>query len=150
MVSEERLDEISIDFGRCLCVHSMLQMVDINLQLISFSRGFIPVTFQQLSKDTSPKAQGFQEVYTKVSGFLIFVLFYFQITSHLKEVFRSANRKSVREVQILLGNNVFAPVVVYKINVRPCCRHEESSLSENLDPEVTIGCSENCGTLDKR
>lgn len=58
--------QIEIDLNRCLCVHSLLQLVDVSLQTILYSRGIIPEPFQNMGRNDSQKVQEFLVLYQKV------------------------------------------------------------------------------------
>jgi hypothetical protein len=58
-----------IDFERCLCIHSLLQLVDVSLQTILYIRGVIPEPFSMIDSDPSPKMEQFRETYKKVLSF---------------------------------------------------------------------------------
>lgn len=61
MLSEE------IEIGRCLCIHSQLQAVDILLQSLLYQRGIVPsVVIHLLSAPESQPEVRFVDAYTKV------------------------------------------------------------------------------------
>jgi hypothetical protein len=64
---------IEIDLNKCLCVHSLLQLVDVSLQTILYSRGMIPEPYASLSTNESPKSQQFLDLYGKVCKFTNFI-----------------------------------------------------------------------------
>ncbi|CAD5211713.1 unnamed protein product [Bursaphelenchus xylophilus] len=127
-------NKVQIDFGRCLCIHSMLQMVDVTMQIISFSRGFIPQTYQLLCRDESVPSRKFCENYSS-------------IMSELREVFRSINRNLLTNVLVIIGSNYFTPLEVFDVKVEPCANHEHDI---KLDGDVTVTCAQNCGELSQR
>lgn len=127
------LNNLDVDLSRCVCVHSMLQVVDQSLQILIYFRGLIPQTYAALEKEEDKDKDEFKycENFEKVRAVL-------------KEVFRSRNRQTLREVMILFGHNHIHPEEAFFIDVSTCDGHEDAERGDGA------GCSENCSLLSKK
>lgn len=65
-MSDDILDvEIALD--RCVCIHSISQIVDIVLQVLLYQRRLIPEPVQNLLVDSAQNSIRFKDVYQEVS-----------------------------------------------------------------------------------
>ncbi|KAI6239976.1 hypothetical protein M3Y99_00511800 [Aphelenchoides fujianensis] len=131
---------IEINLDRCLCIHSLLQMLDLSLQAILYDRRIIPEPYHRLkgSQDTKG-AQKFCDAYEK-------------LTKTLQSTFRSYNRELIEEIVLILGNTPFAPAEIFRIDVKPCAAHGDS-FSDDFDPAAppaTSQCVDICGQLSPK
>ncbi|KAI6222834.1 hypothetical protein M3Y95_00935700 [Aphelenchoides besseyi] len=124
--------QIDINFDRCLCIHSLLQMLDVSLQTIFYDRGIIPEPYSLMQQNESNAAQKFCSSYRK-------------LTETLRSTFRSHNRKIIEEVVVALGNTSYMPNEIYRIDVKPCSAHDE-----DFSPTNSSSCLDICGELTKR
>ncbi|KAI6181568.1 hypothetical protein M3Y98_00842900 [Aphelenchoides besseyi] len=124
--------QIEINFDRCLCIHSLLQMLDVSLQTIFYDRGIIPEPYSLMQQNESNAARKFCSSYRK-------------LTETLRSTFRSHNRKIIEEVVVALGNTSYMPNEIYRIDVKPCSAHNEGS-----SPSNSSSCLDICGELTKR
>ncbi|VDD92607.1 unnamed protein product [Enterobius vermicularis] len=114
-----------IDIGRCACIHGRFQAADSMLQCILYQRAVVPALVGQiLACPETPQERRFAQNYSKVR-------------EALKEVFRSHNRDSIRQVVILFGNSCLLPREIYSIQVDLCgiqgpdvCHPDCSELTE--------------------
>uniref|UniRef100_A0A0K0DEE0 Transmembrane protein n=1 Tax=Angiostrongylus cantonensis TaxID=6313 RepID=A0A0K0DEE0_ANGCA len=67
--------------GRCLCIHSSLQCLDLAIQSLLLNHGFLPFPL----------------------SLSIFALSFYSVIEVLRGVFRSKHRRSIREVAICVG-----------------------------------------------
>jgi hypothetical protein len=74
--------QIEIDLNRCLCVHSLLQLVDVSLQTILYDHRMINEPYSSLSKNDSPKSRQFFDLYGKVSMHKCLLILDYQILGH--------------------------------------------------------------------
>ena len=57
-----------VEFGRCLCIHSLSQALDTILQVLLYQRQIIPEPVHLLPQSECPKAQLFKTAYDEVGG----------------------------------------------------------------------------------
>ncbi|VDN05025.1 unnamed protein product [Thelazia callipaeda] len=128
LIGHDMMIKEELDLGRCLCIHSQLQAVDIILQSLLYQRGVVPtVVSQLLSSVSSQNEVKFVETYT-------------EIRLALKNLFRSANRRALKEVVIIIGSSCATPQEIYRIPIRVC---------DSYDSDISH-CGENCGELSSK
>ena len=97
-----------LDIGRCACIHGKFQAVDAIIQCILYQRGVVPAPVGQiLAFPETVHEKKFAESYNKMRG-------------ALREVFRSYNRTSLRQVLVLIGNSSLLPKELYRIELDLC------------------------------
>ncbi|KAK0425563.1 hypothetical protein QR680_009260 [Steinernema hermaphroditum] len=114
--------EIVLNSKRCLCVHSMLQVVDVVLKSILFQRQF-----------TSELVDRLLESDEKFAGD------YNRVADVLRDCFRSRNLDAIQEVVIVVGPSCYAPREFFRIPIRLCSNDASSS-----------ACGSHCGELTDR
>ncbi|CAK5051008.1 unnamed protein product [Meloidogyne enterolobii] len=132
-------NSIDIDVNRCLCIHSISQLVDITLQSLLYQRQIIPEPVLTLSKGDSYISQQFRSVYEKVAQIL-------------QKTFRSPNAKLISEFIILLGSAPYSPKEIYRIK----CRNDEHEIEKisihenNGEKKEEVNCCEELSAKEKR
>uniref|UniRef100_A0AC35F3K8 Uncharacterized protein n=1 Tax=Panagrolaimus sp. PS1159 TaxID=55785 RepID=A0AC35F3K8_9BILA len=115
----------TIALNRCICVHSMSQIIDIAIQYLLFQCKFVPETIQQLISD-DPNSKAVAE--------------YHKICECLRNLFKAGNIRRLREIVIILGATPYLAEKAYRIPLKFCEEHANS-----LDK----GCGQTCGDLSK-
>uniref|UniRef100_A0A915BPY0 Uncharacterized protein n=1 Tax=Parascaris univalens TaxID=6257 RepID=A0A915BPY0_PARUN len=116
---------LEVDVGRCLCVHSSFQAIDVAIQSILYQRSFVPALVSQIALYAdSRKEQTFAIQYNK-------------IRDSLRQLFRSYNRHHLRSVVLLIGGCHLLPKELYHFMIGDC----HSSDTGNPG-ECSSGCSE--------
>uniref|UniRef100_A0A0N5APP1 XPGI domain-containing protein n=1 Tax=Syphacia muris TaxID=451379 RepID=A0A0N5APP1_9BILA len=115
-----------IDLKRCICIHGYFQVVDAVLQYLLYQRGIVPgFVGEILAKPVTSQELKFAENYGK-------------IRETLKQIFRSGNRKSLKQTVILIGNSCLLPKEIYVVN---------GDLCSTEDPD---NCHPNCSELSDK
>lgn len=60
---------VDIELQRCVCIHSLSQIVDITLQVLLYQRRIIPLPVQNLLIETNQKSDKFKNLYQEVGVF---------------------------------------------------------------------------------
>lgn len=106
---------MDISLGRCLCVHSLSQIVEIIIQLLLYQRRIVSEPVGNLLSSSAEKYALFRDNYENVQFYslLLFVRvnLYIQIRNCLRNVFCTENRFSLREFVILIGPFTYLPKV---------------------------------------
>ncbi|XGW24087.1 hypothetical protein V3C99_005919 [Haemonchus contortus] len=110
--------------GRCLCIHSSLQLLDLAMQSLLLNHGLLPCPLSLVP--SSPPA-GLVKTLDGIE----------KVREVLRGVFRSKYRRSIREVAICVGPNPHRIIHTYKMPVTIC--NAEDSHDEN--------CGSPCGSL---
>ncbi|KAF7638127.1 hypothetical protein Mgra_00002355 [Meloidogyne graminicola] len=127
-------NSIDIDVNRCLCIHSISQLIDITLQSLLYQRQIIPEPVSTLSKSDSHISQQFRIVYEKV-------------TKILQNTFRSPNAKIISEFIILFGSAPYLPKEIYRIK---CRNANEDELINEIDNEKNKSEEVKCEELSAK
>ncbi|KHN88148.1 Uncharacterized protein C41D11.5 [Toxocara canis] len=123
------MSSLEVDVGRCLCVHSSFQAVDVAFQSILYKRGFAPAPFSQVTACAESRDEQ------------TFVAQYNKIRESLRELFRSCNGHHLRSVVLLIGGCHMLPKELYRFPIRDC--HLPDLPSGN-------GCCSKCSELSKK
>lgn len=71
--------QVNIELERCVCIHSLSQIVDITLQVLLYQRRIIPLPVQNLLIESNKKSAKFKNSYQEVS-----FVFFIKFTQHIK------------------------------------------------------------------
>ncbi|KAL6732343.1 hypothetical protein Aduo_003111 [Ancylostoma duodenale] len=110
--------------GRCMCIHSSLQCLDLAMQSLLLNHGLLPCPLSLMPASPPPG------IVKTLNGIA-------KVREVLRSVFRSRYRRSIREVAICVGPNPHRFVHTYKIPVSIC--DAEDSHDE--------GCGSPCSEL---
>jgi hypothetical protein len=66
---------LEIPLERCLCIHSLSQVVDITIQLLLYQRQFIPEPANFILQSDSERSQIFKDVYEKVIELMCIIVY---------------------------------------------------------------------------
>uniref|UniRef100_A0A915EPD5 Uncharacterized protein n=1 Tax=Ditylenchus dipsaci TaxID=166011 RepID=A0A915EPD5_9BILA len=121
--------QLDVELERCLCIHSLSQVIDITLQVLLYQRQIIPQPVQHFLEDTGRNAQSFKIAYENVKNII-------------RSTFRAENSLAIKEVAIIIGSTPYLPKLLYRIPVVLCRQHFSTS---QLD-----GCGDNCKALTNR
>ncbi|KAE9548566.1 hypothetical protein FO519_008217, partial [Halicephalobus sp. NKZ332] len=113
----------SISLDRCLCIHSMSQIVDIVIQSLLFQRGIIQEPIHQMRR-LEPNNRN--------------LLKYQSICDCLRFVFKACNTRILRELVVVLGPTPYMAQEIYSIPIKFCEEHTGS---------IDTGCGDTCGSL---
>ncbi|KHJ75491.1 hypothetical protein OESDEN_24893, partial [Oesophagostomum dentatum] len=112
--------------GRCICIHSSLQCLDLAMQSLLLNHGLLPCPLALMPPSPPP---GLVKTLNSIA----------RVREVLQSVFRSRYRRSIREVAICVGPNPHRIVHAYKMPVLIC--DAEDSREES--------CGSSCSELSE-
>ncbi|VDO92008.1 unnamed protein product [Heligmosomoides polygyrus] len=109
--------------GRCLCIHSSLQFLDLAMQSLLLNHGLLPCPLSLMPESPPP---GLVKTLSGIE----------KVREVLRGVFRSKYRRSIREVAICVGPNPHRINHTYKMPVSIC--DAEDSHDENCGSPCSV------------
>uniref|UniRef100_A0AC34RA38 Uncharacterized protein n=1 Tax=Panagrolaimus sp. JU765 TaxID=591449 RepID=A0AC34RA38_9BILA len=113
----------TISLDRCLCVHSMSQIIDITIQTILCHRKIIQDSMTNLIK-FEPENKN--------------VIKYLEICETLRKIFKACNSRVLKELVITLGPTPYMATEIYSIPLNFCDEHTGT---------MDYGCGDTCSQL---
>ncbi|VDL67606.1 unnamed protein product [Nippostrongylus brasiliensis] len=93
--------------GRCLCIHSSLQFIDLAIQSLLLNHGLLPCPLSLMPESPPP---GLVKTLNGIE----------KVRNVLRSIFRSKYRRSIREVVICVGPNPHRVNHAYKVPISIC------------------------------